>query len=328
MVNPVAGSGRVGGVVDDLLRELRARGMRVVLSPCPTPVEASPRPTSSPGSELAVPARQPWSDAGCVVAVGGDGTVRDVVTTLTGRAGPVLAVLPAGSENVFARAHGFPPDPAVLAGLISRGRSRPVDVMVARALPTGGPDAARDVRFAGSGGAEAAGTVIRPGERPVLCVAGVGLDAEILRRLPPRRGGRSRLDYLPAMWRAALEFRPPPIRVVLDGATVADAAGVVSVAKVPRYAFGLRVVPHARDDDGRLHALAADCGGPVELARVAVETLLRPGMSRPGRRPMSGHDLRVLAPAGVPWHLDGDVAGAGPVGFRVLPAALRVLDTR
>ncbi|QGU05477.1 diacylglycerol/lipid kinase family protein [Corynebacterium comes] len=61
--------------------------------------------------------RQDWD---AVVVVGGDGTVHEAVNGLLGPVGgqtrdprelPVLAVIPTGSANVFARALGFPPDP-------------------------------------------------------------------------------------------------------------------------------------------------------------------------------------------------------------------------
>lgn len=75
-----------------------------------------------------------------VIAVGGDGTVNEVINGLlgpvdaydSGRAIPRLAVIPTGSANVFARALGFPAEPVyaaeVLARALARGQSRTIDV--------------------------------------------------------------------------------------------------------------------------------------------------------------------------------------------------------
>lgn len=69
--------------------------------------------------------RRDWD---AVVVVGGDGTVHEAVNGLLGPVGgqprdpgslPVLAVIPTGSANVFARALGFPPDPVAATKLVA-----------------------------------------------------------------------------------------------------------------------------------------------------------------------------------------------------------------
>src|SRR5438067_1577414 len=74
-----------------------------------------------------------------VVALGGDGTVNEVVNGLLaeGPGGhvPMLAVVPGGSTNVFARALGLPRDPVEATGQILEalraGRRRTVGLGLA-----------------------------------------------------------------------------------------------------------------------------------------------------------------------------------------------------
>lgn len=99
-----------------------------------------------------------------VVALGGDGTVNEVVNGLLagGPHGdlPALAVVPGGSTNVFARALGLPADPveatATLLEALRQDRRRPI----------------------GLGRAD---------ERWFTFCAGLGLDAEVVRRVDRRR---------------------------------------------------------------------------------------------------------------------------------------------
>lgn len=76
-----------------------------------------------------------------IVALGGDGTVNEVVNGIlgarppAGRELPDLGVVPGGSTNVFARALGLPNDPVeatgVLLDAIHEGRRRPVSMGMA-----------------------------------------------------------------------------------------------------------------------------------------------------------------------------------------------------
>lgn len=99
-----------------------------------------------------------------VVALGGDGTVNEVVNGLLAegpRAGlPALGVVPAGSTNVFARALGLPAAPVEATGVLL--------------------DALRSERRRVIG-------LGRANERWFTFCAGLGLDAEVVRRVDARR---------------------------------------------------------------------------------------------------------------------------------------------
>src|SRR6266487_3461292 len=94
--------------------------------------------TGHRGHAAALACRAARDGVDVVVALGGDGTVNEVVNGLLtdgARPGlPLLAVVPGGSTNVFVRMLGLPEDPIeatgeILDGLRSR-RTRPVGLGV------------------------------------------------------------------------------------------------------------------------------------------------------------------------------------------------------
>ena len=91
IVNPAAGRGKVGRLSGAILKAARAEGARAFL-------------TEGPGHATELAQRAP--EGARVVAVGGDGTVHEVLKGLAGT-GKVLGVVPIGSGNDFARMLGL-----------------------------------------------------------------------------------------------------------------------------------------------------------------------------------------------------------------------------
>src|SRR4051794_3319933 len=115
IVNPSAGAGRAARLLPQVEAALRGLGVRFRVD----------RTTSMEHArELARAAR----DAGEVAAaMGGDGLTGAVAGELRDGAG-VLAVLPGGRGNDFARKLGVDPDPVAACELIAAGRERRIDL--------------------------------------------------------------------------------------------------------------------------------------------------------------------------------------------------------
>jgi diacylglycerol kinase (ATP) len=293
--NPAAGSGAADRSVE-LTESLRRAGRDVV-----------GEPTRSRGDARRIAADAAARGAEAVVAVGGDGTVREAAAGLAGTGVP-LAVLPAGTENVAARCFGLPTDPHAVADAVLAGRTRTTDLGWAAPLGDGSWEPPR------------------PARQPFLCVAGVGLDAEILARLERcRRGPITRSAYLGPMAGALAGHRWPRLGVTIDGRPVSDRAGIVVVSNTARYAFGLGVCPEAVPDDGRLDAAVIECRGLADLAGIAVATLTGRLAGRRGCRHLRAATVEVRGPPEVAYQCDGDVCGRLPAEFTVQPSAVRLL---
>jgi diacylglycerol kinase (ATP) len=161
-----------------------------------------------------------------VIACGGDGTVGALPGTVADARG-VLAVVPTGSGNDFARHLGIPRgDVAAAVATVERGAITPVDL----------------------GRAEAAdGTSIW-----FTTVANAGFDAEANRWANTVTWTSGNALYVLAVLRTLRSYRPSRVRVTVDGHARVMAAWLVAVANTRTYANGMMVAPDASIDDGLL----------------------------------------------------------------------------
>ena len=111
--NPTSGTGRRRGVLLELIRELRRRGIRPRLFASRERMQATL--TDPAARETLV----------CVLAAGGDGTIGDVVNRFPG---VPLATLPLGTENLLAKYLGIQPSGVQVAELIANGSRRTLDL--------------------------------------------------------------------------------------------------------------------------------------------------------------------------------------------------------
>ncbi|MBN2491447.1 MAG: diacylglycerol kinase family lipid kinase [Planctomycetes bacterium] len=230
-----------------------------------------------------------------LAVVGGDGTVNEVLSGLVRFDVPV-ALLPTGTANLLGRELGLSGSPAETADLLHAGRTRRFDVGEA-------------------------------GDRRFLSVAGVGFDAEAVRRLANRRRGPiTQLSYVRPVLAALIAHRPPPLRVRVDGEIVAERAAWVLVCNVRHYAGYFAFTPAADPSDGLLDVCILNSPSRLRLAGLCFKALCH----RTGRPPVvtyaRGSHIEIdstQAPA--PCELDGDPAGHTPLEIRLRPAALRLL---
>ncbi|TMM03464.1 MAG: hypothetical protein E6G02_09640 [Actinobacteria bacterium] len=97
LVNPASENGATGRRWPEIANRAAAAGLSgdALLSERPGQLTELARRAADDGAEL-------------LVAVGGDGTVHEVVNGIAGRTGVDLAVLPRGTGRDFVRTHGIP----------------------------------------------------------------------------------------------------------------------------------------------------------------------------------------------------------------------------
>ena len=285
IANPVAGGGRGRVQAEALASELDSGGAVVELILTQKAGAAEPA-AAKPGADV-------------VVAVGGDGSVNEVVNGLA-KNDSALAILPTGTANVVARELRLPTDPTEAAALILRGKTMPMD----------------------------AGR--RDGRRFMLG-AGAGLDGAIAEAVSRKRGQKSSLwKWVGPSIRTCLSYSFPAIRVTVDGAVASETAQYAIVGNC-RYSAGVfPATPRARIDDGLLDVCLFHDLNIAKLAWIAAFVWRPSFIERKDVIYRQGKHIEfaVAAEAAAPLQVDGDPAGRIPAVFQVEEKAVRVVTPR
>jgi diacylglycerol kinase family enzyme len=278
-----------------------------------------------------------------LVALGGDGTVNEVVNGLLsdgpGAHVPTLAVVPGGSTNVFSRALGRSQDPVeatgeILASLRS-GRTRRVSLGTASATGTSG--AGRRDRAATDAATDAAtgGGWTEP--RWFVFAAGMGFDADVIARVEAQRARGRRSTGSLYVREAARTFvlgrerRRPAMTLSLPGEADLDGLFLCLVSNVSPWTYlGSRPVNPSPEAsfDADLDVFALGRTGVLRMLHHSRQVLARRpdarGRGVHRRHSVAGLTLTASRPQG--WQLDGDHLGtATGLHVRSVPAALSVV---
>jgi YegS/Rv2252/BmrU family lipid kinase len=299
VVNPASAGGRTARRWPELRRALAGAGVAVEERLTAEPLEAV---------ELTRAALR----SGCerVVAVGGDGTLNEVLNGFFDARGAVapgavLGLLPSGTGGDFRRTVGIPTLAAAAVAVLAAGGTRAVDVGRLRL----------DSAAAGAG------------MRHFINIADCGLGGDVVARVnrsSKRAGGT--VTFLGCSLASLLSFRCRAARVEIDGAVEEGRFQNVVIANGRYFGGGMLVAPGADCADGLFDVvLFGDLSRARSLTGIrhiyAGSHLGRPGVSlRRGRRvrvtPLDDEPLR--------FEMEGEEVGPAPATATLLPAAVRL----
>lgn len=228
----------------------------------------------------------------CAVAAGGDGTLLEVLNRAPG---VPVALLPLGNENLVARYCGIPRQPVQLAETILAGRTRQTDLGKIR-------------------------------DRLFCVMAGVGIDAEVVRRVHGRRRGHiNKLSYFVPIMQSLSGYSYPQIEVELVDSGERLRGSMVFVFNIPQYALSLRLAPGADCADGLLDIYVFERPGLFAFVRYLMAVLRGRQLRLPDHHHRQARRVRIASDARIPVQTDGDPAGWLPITVEAVPQALTLV---
>jgi YegS/Rv2252/BmrU family lipid kinase len=238
--------------------------------------------------------------AATVVAIGGDGTVNEVVNGLMAVEAakrPSLGVVAAGSGADFARTFDLPEHTgATLAGVIGATTSIDIGLME-----------------------------FSDGRRHhFVNIANVGLAAATVERAErmPRRLGKAR--YVVALWPVLARYAECRIGVTVDGTEHSALAHNLLLANGRFAGGGMRFSPHSDPSDGVFDVQMNV--GPKRQAVTLVPKIFK-GTHLPNDRilQLAGRQFAIDAERTLIVEADGELIGETPVTITVIPGAIELV---
>jgi diacylglycerol kinase (ATP) len=291
LVNPASGNGSTGRRWPELAHRAERHGLvgETLLS-------------ESPGHLIELAHGAVERGATLVVAVGGDGTLNEVVNGIAGR-DVDLATIPLGTGMDFIRTYGIPRGFDEAVGVAAGGATRMID--------------AGRVRYRTWAGDEA--------ERWFANVGSVGMSGAVAQRangMSKAFGGKATFFY--ALTRVFLAWENCPLTVRAAGQERRGLMHDVIVANGAWHGGGMKLAPDARPDDGLFDVVLIGDVSKLDFATTAPKIYRGGHVRHPKVDVLRSARVEVEADDQLPIELDGEQVGTTPVTFELVAGALRL----
>jgi YegS/Rv2252/BmrU family lipid kinase len=241
-----------------------------------------------------------------VIAAGGDGTVREVVTGIVrGGHQTELGILPLGTGNDVARLMGLNSIDAFREA-VRRGQSRPVDAIQVEPAASGSPER------------------LQAG----LLFAAVGFSGELLRQTTPRvvRWFGPKLCYSIGFLRALPVYRPAQVTVTCGDRRESGRLLLACAANAPHAGGGvMQLAPGASMSDGLLNMSIIQQLSPLSALRHFPNLVRGTHVRHPRVSYFEGRTMAVESDRPVPVAIDGDLVASTSARFSILPGRIRIV---
>jgi YegS/Rv2252/BmrU family lipid kinase len=298
VINPASDGGGTGRAWPEIAASARRHGLEVV-----------ERRTEAAGHATELTREAVTAGEELVVAVGGDGTVNEVVNGFCDTGGQplggptALGVIERGTGCDFIRTFGIPKQVDRAVATLAAGRRRRIDIGRATCTTPSGPSI-----------------------RMFANVASCGMTGAVAERA---NATSKRLGGTPAfLWATAVSFlswRNVEFHVRADEMERTLVANNVVCANCRFFGGGMKIAPRAEPDDGMLEVVLIGDVSKVDFI-LNLHRLYRGTLGRHRKvEELRARRIEITPAAPLPAEVDGEQPGTTPVVYEIVPGALDLI---
>ncbi|WP_147532662.1 diacylglycerol/lipid kinase family protein [Bacillus marasmi] len=247
-----------------------------------------------------------------VVAVGGDGTIHEVINGILHYSSTILGIIPCGSGNDFARGFQLSEEPVLaLRHIIEHHKQRREYIDVGKITMNG----KTEIFFANNMGA--------------------GFDAEVASAANKskfksllNRFSLGSLVYGMFLIKNLFTFQCRRVDLIVDDKPYSfPGTWFITVANQPFYGGGMIIAPDADATDGKFNIVVVNNLAKLKLLAVFVSVFWGGHVKFKEVTILSGKRITISAAHSLLVHADGEICGETPLKLELLPKALPVIAT-
>jgi diacylglycerol kinase (ATP) len=272
-------------------------------------IEASWKLTEAPKHATLLAQQAIEAGSRYILVIGGDGTTSEVVDGIMTQNAclsheVVLALIPFGTGNDWARMHGIPNRLDKAVSLLKNGQTHRQDIGKIIIRQTG----SEQIRFFHN-------------------VMGVGLEAQIVEDALDvnKQGFWGTLTYLRTLLKTLFRHQPTPIRVRAGDQTIEKPILVATVGICRFNGAGMTLVPEARPNDGLFDITIVEEISPWNVIRNILKLYNGKIYKHPKAHHWRSASVSIEAQPLTKVEADGEFIGPADVEISLIPEALQFL---
>lgn len=230
-----------------------------------------------------------------IVAVGGDGTVHEVLQGIVAK-DVIMGVIPYGSSNDFARTIKVPKNLKTAMGIIKGSKIEKVDV----------------------------GAI---NDRFFLNISSAGFDGEVVARLPKLKSKYLfSLVYILGALKEVFRYKKKKVRVVSDGKDMGEFnTNLIVVANGKYYGHAMKVAPRASITDGKFDIILIHDMDRLRFLLNFPKVFKGTHIYNPNVTFFRSSNLVLFCDKRMYIESDGELTGTLPVEYKIFPKFIRLI---